>query len=115
MKLPNATSATVPRAKVERYLLSPTHSTGRHKAAFFARFGFELVAGQVLRDALLRHGQAHDVETVAQTSLGLQYTVVGPIETPDGRNPVVRTVWFIDEGEDTPRFVTAYPMGRRQR
>jgi hypothetical protein len=32
------------------------------------------------------------------------------METPDGRKPVVRSVWFIEHGSQTPRFVTAYPL-----
>lgn len=28
---------------------------------------------------------------------------------PDGRVPTVRTVWFVETGHSTPRFVTAYP------
>ena len=36
-----------------------------------------------------------------------------PLETPDGRDPLVLAVWFIRSGEEIPRFVTAYPVGRR--
>jgi hypothetical protein len=31
--------------------------------------------------------------------------------TPDGRTPLVRSVWFIDTGTEIPRFATAYPLG----
>jgi hypothetical protein len=40
MKLPNAHLATVPEAKVTRYLLNPAHPAGGSKATFFLRFGF---------------------------------------------------------------------------
>jgi len=40
---------------------------------------------------------------------GQKYVVDGPITTPAGRMPIVRTVWIIDKGGDSPRFVTAYP------
>lgn len=40
MKLPNLGNASVPEAKITRYLLSMTHPYGRHKANFFQRFGF---------------------------------------------------------------------------
>ncbi len=36
--------------------------------------------------------------------------VEGKLSTPDARDPLVRSVWFIEHGEDVPRFVTAYPM-----
>jgi hypothetical protein len=29
---------------------------------------------------------------------------------PDGRAPMVRTVWTIDEGQTLPRLITAYPL-----
>jgi hypothetical protein len=38
------------------------------------------------------------------------YTIEGVLETPDGRNPYVRTVWTVEIGSDAPRFVTAYPL-----
>jgi len=25
---------------------------------------------------------------------------------------MLRVVWFVETGEETPRFVTAYPLGR---
>ena len=40
MNLPNLEKAVVSRVKVCDYLLSETHRDGRHKAAFFHRFGF---------------------------------------------------------------------------
>jgi hypothetical protein len=43
----------------------------------------------------------------------MRYIIDGILITPDGRNPMVRSVWFIETGEITPRFVTAYPAGRR--
>jgi hypothetical protein len=35
--------------------------------------------------------------------------VSGALETPDGRNPLVRTVWFVGFDDLRPRLVTAYP------
>jgi Domain of unknown function (DUF6883) len=40
MKLPYYEQVVVTREKVVDYLLSDTHRDGRHKAAFFNRFGF---------------------------------------------------------------------------
>jgi hypothetical protein len=53
MKLPNLDKAVVSEAKVAGYLLSATHRDGRHKAAFFVRFGFRSEAWQELAGALL--------------------------------------------------------------
>ncbi|HUF46630.1 MAG TPA: hypothetical protein VMM93_02380, partial [Vicinamibacterales bacterium] len=33
----------------------------------------------------------------------------GKLIAPDGRTPLVRSVWFIERGEDVPRLVTAFP------
>ena len=40
MKLPNFEQVVIYREKVVEYLLSDTHRDGRHKAAFFKKFGF---------------------------------------------------------------------------
>jgi hypothetical protein len=37
----------------------------------------------------------------------------GVLLAPDRRGIVVRSVWFIETGEQIPRFVTAYPLQRR--
>jgi len=31
----------------------------------------------------------------------------------DGKNPFLRSIWFIEADEDTPRVVMAYPLRRR--
>jgi hypothetical protein len=113
VRLPEAERASVPREKVTMYLLSETHPTGRSKAAFFHRFGFEKRTWEVLAMALQRHARQHEVSTTERSRFGMRYTIEGELQTPDGRNPVVRTVWFIDEGERVPRLVTAYPRERR--
>jgi len=61
MKLPNHESAILPREKIRDYLLSTTHPDGRHKAAFFLRFGFNRDSWQTLGEALRQHAALHDV------------------------------------------------------
>ena len=41
---------------------------------------------------------------------GVSYLVEGPLATPSGRQPRVRTVWLVETGELAPRFITAYPL-----
>ena len=43
-----------------------------------------------------------------KSSFGVKYVIDGPLQTPDGRNPSVRAIWFVETGEKQPRFVTAY-------
>ncbi|MBA3822943.1 MAG: hypothetical protein H0X24_03435 [Ktedonobacterales bacterium] len=109
MKLPEYASAIVPEQKIVGYLLSFSHPDGRGKALFFSRFGFVVAQWQVLADALRHHAAAHDVVASDQTPFGTRYVIEGAIVSPDGRNPSLRTVWFIAIGETIPRLVTAYP------
>lgn len=110
MKLPNVESAVVPEAKITGYLLSTTHRDGRHKAAFFLQFGFSADDWRTLAAAILRHAEEHEVAKAEDTPFGTRYVVEGTIETPSGRRPSVRSVWFIVTDQDQPRFVTAYPL-----
>lgn len=112
MRLPAWELAEVPRAKVVDYLLSPIHPSGHSKASFFQRFGFAAGAWQVLAEALRRHAADHEVGAIEDSPFGMRYTIEGPIASPDGRNPVIRTVWFVESGIAAPRFVTAYPRPR---
>lgn len=47
-----------------------------------------------------------------ETPFGRRYFVEGPLTPPDGRDPLVRSVWLIETRADTPRLVTAYPLRR---
>ena len=109
MTLPNAAQAHVAREKITEYLLSPVSDRGQHKQASFVRFGFRTDRWEEFGDALRSHCQRQDVVEIVQTQYGTQYTVVGPLDTPDARNHNVRGVWQIDHGTEYPRFITAYP------
>ncbi|MBK8753255.1 MAG: hypothetical protein IPL99_17200 [Candidatus Competibacteraceae bacterium] len=112
MKLPDLEPAFVRPEKITRYLLSEEHPVGRHKAKFFSRFGFSLPLWRYLETALLNHAIQHDVAQVETTPFGTSYMIDGPLLAPDGRAPQVRTVWFMETGQTTPYFVTAYPVKR---
>ena len=112
MNLLNAENAEVDREKITDYLLSITNPRGRSKAAFFLSFGFTMEHWQGFAEALRLQGTIHEVVKVAQTVYGSRYHVDGTLETPDGRNPQVRTVWQTDVGSDYPRLITAYPVQR---
>jgi len=110
MKLPNVDQAEISAEKLTGYLLSATHRDGKHKAAFFTRFGFKPEAYQQLKQALLEHAHRHDVVKQEPSPFGIRFVVEGPMPAPNGRAPNVRTVWFVETGHGTPRFVTAYPL-----
>ena len=84
MKLPNVHLAHIPRAKIDEYLMSPTHQDGMSKHDFFVLFGFHPNEGEKLVEALKQHALEHE-----------------------GRNPEVRAIWFMDQGEIIPRLATA--------
>jgi len=109
MKLPNADRARVDREKIVEYLLSLAHPDGRSKAAFFARFGFRIEEWEALAVSLRNVGVSNQVSGIVESAYGRRYTVDGPLSTPDGRTPLVRTVWIV-ESEAAPRLVTAYPL-----
>jgi hypothetical protein len=41
---------------------------------------------------------------------GTKYMIDGALDTPNGVMIRVRTIWIIEKGQDTPRFITAYPI-----
>ncbi len=99
-KLPNAESAYIDPRKITGYLLSDTHPRGRPKAAYFRRFGFSAVQPGVMAEAILNHARSHDLAGAVENTFGIHYIIEGAIETPDKRNPVIRSVWVIKTGED---------------
>ena len=110
MNLSRAEQVVVPQNKIENYLLHPGHPIGGDKARFFLRFGFGRDEWTVLADALRRHAREHPVTGSVSDADGVTYLVEGPLETPSGRKPRVRSVWLVETGGLAPRFITAYPL-----
>ena len=115
MKLPRLEQAVVPQTKIVEYLLSPTHPDGSSKERFFIQFGFSVSSWQALASALLEHAANHEIAKMERSPFGTRYVIEGIMYAPDGRMPVIRSVWFIEATEQTPRFVTAYPLERSRR
>jgi len=113
MKLPHLEKALVPRAKITDYRLSDTHADGRHKAVFFTSYGFTRESWETLAETLKQHAADHEVAKVEDSPFGTRYVIEGIIKAPDGRTPLLRSVWFIRHGEEEPRLATAYPLRER--
>lgn len=93
------------------YVLSREHPVGSAKARFFGQLGFDQQNWTVLRDEL--YGSAsNEAELGAATRFGQKYLVRGTITGPGGGTADVVAVWIILNGENFPRFVTAYPGAR---
>ena len=108
MKIPGAERAVVDEAKVRDYLLSKEHPVGSAKARFFAHLGFEHENWTVLRNEL--YGFAiREARLGGTTRFGQKYVVTDTIQAPTGVTAPLIVVWIVLNGEDFPRFVTAYP------
>lgn len=114
MRLPNGEHARIDESKITGYLLAEESETGRSKARFFAAFGFSVAEWKQLKLALMRHAEQQDVVHIIETGYGKKYIVEGRLETPDRRNPYVRTIWLIEQGSTIPRLITAYPVKGEQ-
>ena len=109
MKLPNADQCVVDREKITEYLLNPKHRYGASKARFFRGYGFELARWELLAEALRQHARHQEVSRVTNTLFGPRYELSGNLRSPDGRGPMVISVWQLDHGKVAPRLITAYP------
>ena len=107
--LPNAALSQVAKTKVTHYLLSTHKNPGAAKARFFLAFGFRKENWQALSLALTEHAQTHPVAKIEKTQFGTKYEIVGSLKTPDGRNPLISSVWQIDKNSLAPRLISAYP------
>jgi hypothetical protein len=109
MMLPNAGRAVVDQEKVTAYLLNPRHPDNGGKAPFFLSLGFRADDWLTMARALRQLAAAFPVGKTLASAHGRKYVLDGRIETPSGATPMVRTVWIVDTGQQTPRLVTAYP------
>lgn len=110
VKLPK--SFSMAGAKPSEYLLNLDHKDGGPKARFFMSFGFSPSDPRTLAFAILSHARPERFVRFGLTPLGdVKLIYEGPVETPDGRNPNIRTVWRV-VSDDTGEFVTAVPITR---
>jgi len=109
MKLPGADKASVSREKIVDYLLYPAHPDNGGKAEFFTRHGFHPDQWEILAAALKALAQTGEVAHSTSSLHGEKYALVGRIQSPDGKSPLVQSIWIVDKGLDAVRLVTAYP------
>lgn len=110
LEIPNKVNAVVDRAKIQDYLLSREHPDGRSKARFFQSLGFAAQRWEVLAAALKQHLLDNEAQHCQTTPFGMKWIVEGPISTPKGSEPLVRSIWFTATDAGEPRLVTVYPI-----
>jgi len=111
LKLPNAEKAVISPEKLRDYLLSLSHPIGRFKAVFFKKLGYSSENWKLLERDLRNLILSRDVTSILETEYGKKFVVQGDITSPENKTVRIVTVWVILKGEDTPRFITAYPGG----
>lgn len=50
-----------------------------------------------------------DIEKTKDSDFGVKYELKCKIKTPDERNPCIVTVWIVENGQEEPKLITAYP------
>jgi hypothetical protein len=65
-----------------------------------------------LARALRLHAAENDALPSERNSYGQKYEVRGRIHGPSGKASALVAVWIILQGEEFPRFVTAFPGAR---
>ena len=113
MTLPNADRALIPEAKLFDYLLSPVHPVGKFKARIFTGLGYSQRNWQRLEADLRNQHLTQSATLVETTRHGRKYEIRAILRGPGGQAAEVVSVWIIRANDEAPRFVTAYPGGRR--
>jgi hypothetical protein len=109
IRLPHQEHLHVAEAKLKNYLLSRTHPDGGSKAHFLHLFGFRQDQPSLLRTAIVAHAATAFVLSTRTNTFGTLYDLLGPLPSPDCRNPSVHVIWMIDTGTTAPRLITLVP------
>lgn len=110
MQIPNSQQAYVPPEKLLDYLLSESHPVGRDKARWLARAGYSKANWKKLETDLLQIATSEHVAHESVSVHGTKYIIDGSIGITTREPQAVRTVWIIDKGSTSPRFITLYPV-----
>jgi hypothetical protein len=104
--LPDLFQIEISDTKITGYLLNLQHPDGWGKAKFFRQHGFTTT--DAVKALLLFIIQQHEVKETIQTDFGVKYIVEG---AAFACSPILlRTVWIVLKGENSCKFVTAYPI-----
>jgi hypothetical protein len=107
--IPNFQRAVIAPEKLTRYLLNPSHKRGSAKARLLLSLGYRTDAAGVLESDLRSQHLPLEAARTSQNAYGVVYEIEGPISTPTGRIVRFCSIWQVDTGSETPRFITMYP------
>ncbi len=110
MRLPNRDKAVVRRPKVLDYLLSTNHPQGRTRLCSVRSSAFRAHAGGLWHPPW--QSTRPTMKSSRPRNRGSECVILSKIawKHPMEDGPRIRAVWFVETGNDTPRFVTAYPL-----
>jgi len=109
MKLPNRERAVIAPDKLTEYLLNVEHERGGTKARLLAQFGYNHDNWRQLDADIRRYHLDAETDAERRTLYGMRYEIRAPLQTPNSRTLMIRTIWKIDEGTDVPRLITLVP------
>lgn len=109
MTIPNADRAIIAPEKLRDYLLNPEHRRGSSKAKLLLSLGYSRDAIDRLEADIRTQHLGEPITGTSESDWGTRYEIRAPIRGPSERVMLFRSVWQIDTGDDTPRFITMYP------
>jgi len=83
------------------------------RVMFYGTSAFAVPILERLAEDLRSQHWTQPATLVETTRYGRKYEIRAILKGPSGRASEVVSVWIIRAGEEVPRFVTAYPGGRR--
>lgn len=113
-RLPNPDSARIDARKLRDYALSPTHESGKHKAAFFAQMGYDQQHWERLSQDIMQQHVHQEADAGQPSPYGQKYVITANLRGPSGETRQVTTVWIVRSDSDLPELVTIEPASRRK-
>lgn len=105
--MPNSYLAAISENKIRGYLLNSNHPVGKDKARVLnSVLGFNYNNWNEFSDVLFNAIQKNHASKITQTQYGVRYNVPIKVTGKKGKSIILDTVWQIDKGSNSPRFIT---------
>ena len=88
---------------------STSHKRGSAKARLLIALGYQPTAPERLVADLRAQHLSLDAAQTFRNAYGVSYRIEGDVVTPSGKSVRFCSIWQIDSGSETPRFITMYP------